>query len=132
MKTITCPKCRGKLESIVYQKIEVDRCRDCGGIWFDSREAEQLKMLQGSEIVDNGNPAAGIQCDRSDKELNCPRCHAKMMQILDIDEYTLWYEKCPKCQGIWFDAGEFKKFKQNFLPKSVLDLTRQVFRPKKE
>jgi Zn-finger nucleic acid-binding protein len=55
-----------------------------------------------------------------------------MMQILDIDEYTLWYEKCPKCQGIWFDAGEFKKFKQNFLPKSVLDLTRQVFRPKKE
>lgn len=130
MKSLCCPKCRGKLESIIYQGIEVDRCRKCQGIWFDCLEAEQLRELQGSESLDVGNSIAESQSDRIPQQINCPRCHLKMMQILDLDQHALWYEKCQKCNGIWFDAGEFKKFKQNFQTKSVFDRARQVFRSK--
>jgi Zn-finger nucleic acid-binding protein len=128
MKPITCPKCRGKLESLVYQNIEIDRCSCCAGMWFDCLEAEQLRKHQGSEMVDVGS-CQGLPCDRSEKQLQCPRCHAKMMQMLDLDLYALWYEKCSKCQGIWLDAGEFKKFKQNFPKQDILKQTIQILRP---
>ncbi|OKH25551.1 hypothetical protein NIES593_04205 [Hydrococcus rivularis NIES-593] len=132
MKPITCPKCRAKLESFVYQGIEIDRCPKCAGIWLDSLEAERLKMIQGSESVDIGVSATGMSCACSEKELKCPKCHAKMIRMLDIDLYAIWYEQCSKCRGIWFDAGEFKKFKQNFQPKSIFDRTVRVFNPKQK
>lgn len=127
MRSITCPKCRKKLQSVIYQQIEIDRCIGCAGIWFDSLEAEKLKQLQGSETIDEGIPSTKVECERNEKELRCPQCSVKMMQILDIDEYTLWYEKCTKCLGVWLDAGEFRKFKQNFRNKNVFEQTVRSF-----
>ena len=37
-----CPKCGQPLEEERYHKIQVDRCRACGGVWFDAGEAESL------------------------------------------------------------------------------------------
>ncbi|WP_407810038.1 TFIIB-type zinc ribbon-containing protein [Spirulina subsalsa] len=104
------------MEQVVYAEIEVDRCTQCHGIWFDSREAEQLKTIEGSEILDDGEEVVGDRYDPSAKPLSCPRCRTPLLQMLDIDQHSIWYEKCVKCHGIWLDAGEFKKFKQNFSP----------------
>jgi Zn-finger nucleic acid-binding protein len=48
--------------------------------------------------------------------------------MVDIDQHSIWYEKCPGCQGVWLDAGEFKDFKENFQPRGILDRVRKVFR----
>ena len=114
MKRIKCPKCSNRLEPVVYADIEVDRCVHCQGIWFDSLEAEILKNIPGSEILDRGNPLLGSKLNSLEKELICPRCQGKMVRMLDIDLYSIWYEKCVICHGIWLDAGEFKQFKENF------------------
>ncbi|MBI6546416.1 MAG: zf-TFIIB domain-containing protein [Cyanobacteria bacterium NC_groundwater_1444_Ag_S-0.65um_54_12] len=37
-----CPKCGGQLEVIQHENIEVDRCKDCSGIWLDAGELEYL------------------------------------------------------------------------------------------
>jgi uncharacterized protein len=37
-----CPKCGEKLEEIVFQEIQVDRCLACHGVWLDSGELEQV------------------------------------------------------------------------------------------
>lgn len=37
-----CPKCGADLTIEDYHGIEVDRCLDCHGIWFDSGEAKLL------------------------------------------------------------------------------------------
>ncbi len=132
MNSITCPKCGGSLEQVIHKGIEVDRCLNCAGIWFDFLEAEQLKTIKGSESLDIGNPEIGSQFDRIDGEIYCPRCSEKMTRMLDIDQHSIWYEKCPECQGVWFDAGEFKKFKQNFQPRGWLHRARQMFRQKKK
>ena len=126
MNQITCPKCNGTLVQVVHKEIEVDRCSHCGGIWFDDLELDQLKTIEGSEILDTGNPEIGCQFDRIEKDIDCPRCKIKMMRMLDIDEYSIWYEKCPECHGIWLDAGEFKKFKHNFQP-SLLERAKRFW-----
>ncbi len=37
-----CPKCGATLEAEAYHGIEIDRCTECDGIWFDAGEAELL------------------------------------------------------------------------------------------
>lgn len=37
-----CPKCGAMLTTETYHRVQVDRCPDCHGIWFDGGEAESL------------------------------------------------------------------------------------------
>ncbi len=37
-----CPKCGADLRTEEYHGIQVDRCTECDGLWFDAGEAEQL------------------------------------------------------------------------------------------
>ncbi|HEX2677363.1 MAG TPA: zf-TFIIB domain-containing protein [Polyangiales bacterium] len=40
---------------------------------------------------------------KSDKIINCPRCHANM---LEVTEKTAYLDRCPKGHGTFFDQGE--------------------------
>ncbi len=114
MSQMQCPKFQGSLEAVVYADIEVDRCTDCKGIWFDSLEAETLKKVKGAESIDIGDPKTGTKFDEIGN-ISCPKCKTQMTKMVDIKQTHLWYEKCPICYGIWFDAGEFKDFKEEGL-----------------
>ena len=37
-----CPKCGMDLSHFEMNGVELDRCEDCGGIWFDVGEVEDL------------------------------------------------------------------------------------------
>ena len=37
-----CPKCGADLTTEEYHGIQVDRCHECLGVWFDAGEAESL------------------------------------------------------------------------------------------
>ena len=40
--TMSCPRCTGKLHSEVYDEVNIDRCDNCGGVWLDAGELEQI------------------------------------------------------------------------------------------
>src|SRR6476659_638295 len=44
-----CPKCPGALETYSFQGFILDRCEQCGGIWLDKGELEDLirKVTRG-------------------------------------------------------------------------------------
>ncbi|MCA1991041.1 MAG: zf-TFIIB domain-containing protein [Coleofasciculus sp. S288] len=132
MKLTICPKCGGRLEQVLCAGIEVDRCLYCKGMWFDSFEAETLKVVQGSESLDVGDPQTGDRLDKITGEVDCPRCDRQMIRMVDIDQHCIWYEKCPNCNGVWLDAGEFKKFKDNFKGQGILGQIRHVFKRKRQ
>ncbi|MBM4264188.1 MAG: hypothetical protein FJ145_22540 [Deltaproteobacteria bacterium] len=37
-----CPKCGESLKARHFQKVEIDQCGGCGGIWLDAGELEQV------------------------------------------------------------------------------------------
>ena len=37
-----CPKCGEPLKERSFQKIQIDQCTGCGGIWLDAGELEQV------------------------------------------------------------------------------------------
>lgn len=122
MSQMTCPKCAGSLEAVLYANIEVDRCGNCKGIWFDSLVAQTLKKIEGSESLDIGDPKTGSKYNEMG-DINCPKCHTKMTKMVDLNQAHIWYEKCPVCYGIWFDAGEFKDYKEE----DITDIFKGIF-----
>lgn len=121
MSQLKCPKCKGSLEQVLYGNIEVDRCTDCKGIWFDSFEIEELKKVEGSESIDIGKVETGSKFNQMG-DINCPKCGARMTKMVDLKQSHIWYEKCPVCYGSWFDAGEFKDLKEETLLEVIKDL----------
>ncbi len=117
-----CPKCNEALEVVEYAGIKVDRCVACKGIWFDMLEHEHLKAIEGSESIDVGNAATGRKFNEKER-VDCPVCHTRMIPMVDHEQPHIWYEACPVCYGVFFDAGEFSDHKE----KTVLDFFRDLF-----
>ena len=46
-----CPKCGADLHTESYHGVQVDRCKECLGIWLDAGEAEtMLKHEEGGRL----------------------------------------------------------------------------------
>ena len=109
------------MEKVVYADIEVDRCVNCKGIWFDALENEKLKELKGAEAIDSGDAEVGKEYNKMGK-INCPVCDTLMIRMVDKDQPHIWYEACANCYGVFFDAGEFTDYKQETIADFFKDL----------
>jgi Zn-finger nucleic acid-binding protein len=114
------------MERVVHHNIEVDRCTNCKGIWFDMLEHEHLKAVKDSESIDIGEPEVGKEYDKIDR-VNCPVCHTRMIPMVDRKQPHIRYESCKSCYGVFFDAGEFTDYKQE----TALDFFRDLFAKKR-
>ena len=101
-----CPKCQSDMEAIVYEGIEVDRCKGCQGIWFDAGESDWLRHEDAAATIDTGDPLTGRQTNTIDR-YRCPRCDGGMLRRIDPKPPHIQYEECTSCRGSFFDAGEF-------------------------
>ena len=118
---INCPKCSSPMGKVTFASIVVDRCRSCRGIWFDAREHERLKEMEGSEEIDAPPPAEpaapGAPGGRNatkpdDPKMNCPVCHTRLIRMTDHAQPHIHFESCTVCHGVFFDAGEFRDYKE--------------------
>ena len=107
---MNCPKCNAAMNTVKFDDVEVERCTDCGGIWFDVLERELLKQMPGSEAIDTGDPERG-RAQNAIGQITCPNCHTPMVRMVDHEQPHIWYEQCSTCGGAYFDAGEFKDYK---------------------
>ncbi len=125
-----CPKCDSVMEEITYHGISVDRCTICKGIWFPGIEHKELKRLKGSEVIDSGSPEVGKAFDGLN-DVHCPECDKVMARVADKFHPHIHYEVCLKGDGVYFDAGEFKEFKDEGLGDFIKTLTLAVKKKKK-
>ena len=107
-----CPKCISPMVKVLFEGVELERCVDCHGLWFNPLEREDLKKRRASEVVDNGDAQLGSEFNRVNGIL-CPQCEILMMPMVAIGRPRIRFEQCPGCGGSFFDAGEFRQFKQH-------------------
>jgi len=117
-----CPKCESEMEVVEYQGISVDRCTMCRGMWFDMLEHEHLKAIEGSESIDIGSDELGERYNKID-HIKCPACKSQLIRMVDRDQPHIWYEACTSCYGVFFDAGEFRDYKE----RTIMDFFRDLF-----
>jgi uncharacterized protein len=46
--TLTCPKCQSEMRSYERNRVVVDQCTGCGGLFLDKGEVEQLSAAESS------------------------------------------------------------------------------------
>lgn len=101
-----CPKCKSDMEPIDFEGVEVDRCKNCNGIWFDVGEEDWLLGTDAVSAIDTGDPQIGKETNEIDN-YRCPRCNGGMLRRVDPRQSQIRYEECTSCKGTFFDAGEF-------------------------
>ena len=107
---IACPKCASAMEPVTHGDVTVERCTACKGIWFDLMEQRHLRDAPGAGAIDVGSPVAGSRTD-AQRSIACPKCKARMTHLRDVDNRTVEYEYCAVCNGAFFDAGEFARYR---------------------
>jgi len=95
------------MESVREEGTTIDRCTGCGGIWFDSWEAEDLIEAENGISVDTGNRIKGMQMNKI-RDISCPRCGKQIQTVSDREDPTLKFEICTDCNGYFLDAGELR------------------------
>jgi Zn-finger nucleic acid-binding protein len=108
---------------IEFEGVEVDRCNNCKGIWFDAGEEDWLLGADAAKAIDTGDPSIGREKNEIDS-YRCPRCGGGMLRRVDPKQSKVRYEECTSCKGTFFDAGEFTEL----LKDSIADLSK----PRKE
>lgn len=121
---LNCPKCKAPMEPVTFGGTTVDRCVSCKGIWFDAREQENLKDTEGSEAIDTGKAGSSAAATIGGK-IMCPVCHTPMIAMTDHRQPHLKFESCTVCYGVFFDAGEFRDYKELTVAESVRSLFRR-------
>ncbi len=101
-----CPGCNqpSLVETMARGGVLVDVCKTCKGVWLDrgkvfllSRKPKELERLLGSETDEP------VLSDR-----HCPRCQVNLEETPFLRR-DLLVDRCPECEGYWFDSGELNK-----------------------
>ncbi len=100
-----CPKCEKEMRPKNYGDVEVDKCPECSGFFFDQGEletlmaggAEGVKEIEYSELSNKQDMMIG----------SCPRCNVDMEPYLGPGNLRI--DRCTKCSGVFLDQGEFEE-----------------------
>lgn len=103
-----CPKCHAEMEHVTFDEVQVDRCTNCKGLWFQPGELEHLRQetWMADYIIDEGSAKVGKKHNKIG-EVHCPECGSEMKQEFDAEQSHIMYEICPSGHGTYLDAGEF-------------------------
>ena len=118
-----CPVCTNAMITLELDEVEIDYCTDCGGIWLDAGELEELFGEQAKAAQLLASFKNDPNC--SEKPRKCPICDKKMQKIVvGEDQPTLLIDKCAKGDGLWFDNGEL----HDIFDRAQLDENNQIQR----
>lgn len=107
-KSVACPGCGSVFEQRRYGDLEIDECRDCGGLWFDSQELADYLMRRkvASTGVDWAGPCRDIKT--SSMRLSCPRCEDS--QLKPCKWGVLVFNRCGRCFGAHVGRADLENY----------------------
>jgi len=117
---MNCPRCNSELAIEDYRGIEVDRCPNCGGLWLDYGELDQLE----DAIFDQDKLKGSLMASSFQSEIACPKCGGRM-QRFNYRLYNLELDFCEEGHGWWLDAGEETRVLE-LMEQRIKDLDRKA------
>ena len=105
---MNCPACKGIVVIVEYERIELDYCTNCSGVWFDAGELDLLaeRLSLDEETLSLHEIWALPDAKVLEKARRCPICGKKMRKVHVGDDPKVLLDVCPRHDGIWFDSGE--------------------------
>lgn len=103
-----CPACHNTMIVVEHNKIELDYCTRCRGVWLDAGEMELLLESMGVESPADfiNNILSSPEHKASEKVRKCPICGHKMKETSVGEQPEVLVDVCQARDGLWFDSGE--------------------------
>lgn len=105
---MNCPHCTTEiLIAIEYDRVELDYCTECKGLWFDAGELELLfgDRDAAERFLSIGSPA---QAPPGEKKRLCPECDVTLDKEATASDPPVIFDHCPNGDGLWLDHGELE------------------------
>ena len=102
-----------KIESHYGQPILLKQCKECGGIWFDETELFCARNGEAEKIEVFDSRSLWTPTNMERRVLRCPLDESELFRFRD--RYflkSIILERCPSCNGIWLNRGDFTKFQK--------------------
>ena len=115
---LDCPQCSREMTEVAARAtpgtlIQLDQCRQCGGIWCDKWELFPLDRDEAEKLdpIDEERLRKKIQLTK--KTLYCPRCADELAVFADpILPKDIQLQRCRHCDGLWLNRGQFRRYKE--------------------
>ncbi len=108
---MNCPKCQEPMFVLEYERVEIDVCDDCGGIWLDTGE---LETILGTGRASTGQPTKNA---KGEELLDCPVCVSKLAKG-KYGTTEIIVDRCPHGDGVFLDKGELEAIQQHYASQS--------------
>jgi len=114
---IGCPACGKKMQKIYMpeQKVNLDVCTNCGGIYFDNREFDKFdeNCEDITPLVNLFENKTFAETDTSNERI-CPVCGMKMVKNYASANHEIQVDECYSCGGKFLDNGELEKIRAQY------------------
>lgn len=114
---MACPACGMRMEQSLVGGLSVDVCkRGCGGVWFDRFELREVDEAHESagDLLDTVTRNPEVTVDHG-RQFKCPRCQGQpMLRHFWSAKRSVEVDECPRCAGMWLDAGELGAIRAMF------------------
>jgi Zn-finger nucleic acid-binding protein len=118
---MNCPNCNDELVREKRDRIDIEVCPSCGGMWLSAQELAELE----DEVFDFGDDEKGsLMFGAAPTSRKCPQC-GKLMQSFQYRLYDLEMDFCANGHGYWLEPGEDKRVLE-LMKKEEANLGRKV------
>lgn len=103
-----CPVDKKDMIVVEHEKIELDYCLQCSGVWFDASELDLLIEAlerQGAQIT-QADLLTAQKANAKEATRKCPHCGTNMNKVWMGKEPRVLIDSCQRGHGLWFDGGE--------------------------
>jgi len=103
-----CPFDKSDMIVVEHERIELDYCLKCAGVWLDSGELDLLFSELKAEGADPSHNELFLPqaAEVSESKRKCPICGRKMNKVWIGTSPKVLIDSCPIGDGLWFDGGE--------------------------
>lgn len=124
--TNICPKCMLNMIKLRIGGIELDECRNCGGIWCDDKEIDALaKMVSLPHNLLNRYPTETVPVEFLPGERSCPQCEDQ--KLAGMPYLGVPVEMCEECHGFFIEHGSLRRvLKAKRSPKRLLKKSKKA------
>jgi len=111
---VQCPKCKNtQLQgSTLSSHLAVESCDECKGTWIPAENYADWQSRQ--PLRPHNQPYAleslavdFVQSPYDTKGALCPECRRYLARAKVMLANPFYVERCPNCQGVWCDHGEW-------------------------
>jgi Zn-finger nucleic acid-binding protein len=123
-----CPCCVRDMVGLMVGQIQIEECRNCGGLWLDDQEIEVLARTgRLPHNLLNRYPVSEHPLQHLPGERSCPVCDKS--DLVGVPYLGVPVEMCKGCHGFWLEHGSLRRvLKAKRSPKRLMKAHKKEWR----